>query len=129
MLARYKMYRGKRLPSDPRPNGIRQDTRWRTGHPLRPTEEIVKQYLDEPNEEAWYKFREAYVDLLEKRFRNDTTPFDQLAGLARENDVYIGCSCPTKANPRVDRCHTFLALRFMRSKYRWLRIELPRVHN
>ena len=66
MLARYKMYRGKRPGSDPLPNGVRQDSRWRTRHPLRPTEEMVKHYLAKPNEEAWRRFREAYLDLLEK---------------------------------------------------------------
>ena len=129
MLARYKIYRGRRPPSDPQPNGVRQDTRWRTRHPLRPTEEIVKQYLAKPNKEAWRRFCGAYVDLLKERFRAVRTPFDKLAALAREKDVFIGCSCPTKGNPRIDRCHTFLALKFMLSKYRTLRIKLPPVHS
>ena len=53
MLARYKIYRGKRPPNDPLPEGIRQDARWRTRHPLRPSEERVKRYLVDPSEEAW----------------------------------------------------------------------------
>ncbi len=127
MLARYTIYRGKRPPSDPQPGGIRQDSRWRTSHPLRPTEEMVKSYLADPNESAWHKFRDAYVDLLERRFQEDRVPFDRLAKLATDDDLFIGCSCPTKANPRVDRCHTYLALGFMRSKYQKLRVKLPRI--
>lgn len=129
MLARYKMYRGKRPSSDLLPKGIRQDTRWRTRHPLRPTEEMVKHYLVKPNAEAWHKFREAYIALLNERFQEDRAPFDELPRLAGETDVFIGCSCPTRSNPNVDGCHTFLTLRFMRSKYRQLRIELPRVQS
>lgn len=40
-------------------------------------------------------------------------PFD---GLARRPDVYLGCSCPTKTNPDVRRCHTWLALEFIRER-------------
>ncbi len=90
MLARYRMYRGKRPPWDPLPNGIRQDTRYRTKHPLRPAPEMVEQYLASPNENAWRKFRKAYLALLEERFRRDRTPFERLAGLATENDVFLG---------------------------------------
>ena len=125
MLARYKMYRGPRPSSDPLPNGIRQDSRRRTKHPLRPTELMVKEYLAVPSEAAWHKFRKAYLNLLTKRFREDSSPFDKLANLAMTKDVFIGCSCPTKTNPRVDRCHTFLALEFMKSKYADLQVEFP----
>ncbi|MCH7721156.1 MAG: hypothetical protein IH988_09250 [Planctomycetes bacterium] len=125
MLARYNIIRGKRPPSDPVPDGIRQDARWRTKHVLRPDEDMVQTYLDSPDDNAWRKFSKAYFALLDERYRNDQTPFDQLAQLANDNDVFIGCSCPTKANPRVDRCHTFLALDFMNGKYRTLSFELP----
>jgi len=111
MLARYKIIRGKRPPSDPLPDGERQDTRWRCRkHPLRTTEAAVKRYLASPGEKAWRELRQAY-----------------LAELARKQDVFIGCSCPTKANPRLDRCHTWLALEFMKSKYPKLRVSFPRV--
>ncbi len=126
MLARYKIIRGKRPPSDPLPEGIRQDARWRTKHPLRPTEQMVKEYLAAPSDGAWSRFKKAYVAVLEKRLRMNRTPFDRLAELAINHDVFIGCNCPTKANPRVDRCHTFLALEFMQDEYRRLRIEFPR---
>jgi hypothetical protein len=47
------------------------------------------------------------------------------ADLANNNDVYLGCSCPTKRNPDVNRCHTVLALRFMKRKYPGLKVEIP----
>jgi len=125
MLARYKIIRGKRPPSDPQPQGIRQDTRWKTRHPLRPAEDMVTAYLAAPGEKAWRELRRAYLALLAQRFRQDRTPFDDLARLARETDVFLGCNCPTKKNPRVDRCHTVLALQFMKRKYPRLRVELP----
>ncbi len=129
MLARYKMYRGKRPSTEPLPHGIRQDTRWRTKHVLRPGEEMVNDYLELPDDIAWRKFSRAYRALLDERFRSDRTPFDLLAKLASNEDVFIGCSCPTKANPRVDRCHTFLALEFMKREYPALRIEFPWPHD
>lgn len=125
MLARYKIYRGKRPSDDPLPSGTRQDTRWRTRHPLRPSEAIVKEFLTEPGERAWRRFETAYLDLLEQRFHEDRTPFDRLAALAMSCDVYLGCNCPTQLNPRVERCHTYLALRFMSKKYPSLRVRLP----
>jgi hypothetical protein len=126
MLARYKIYRGRRPPSDPLPTGFRQDTRWRTKHPLRPTEAIVKEFLAAPDEQAWSRYRKAYFDLLESRFSEDRAPFDKLAGLVEATDVYLGCSCPTKLNPRIDHCHTFLALQFMERKYPLLPVRLPK---
>jgi hypothetical protein len=39
--------------------------------------------------------------------------------------VYLGCSCPSRANPDVQRCHTVLALQFMKKKYPKLRVVLP----
>ena len=124
MLARYKIYRGKRPPDDPLPDGIRQDARFRTKHPLRPTQEISEHYLADPTEQAFRAFRTAYRELLAQRFKEDREPFDRLADLARRNDVFIGCNCPTQKNPRVDHCHTWLALEFMQSKYRDLKVSL-----
>ncbi len=120
------MVRGKRPPSDPLPDGIRQDARWRTKHVLRPDEEMVTELLDSLDDRTWRKFTRAYLALLGKRFREERASFDELAKLATENDVFIGCSCPTKANPRVDHCHTFLALEFMKGKYPELHVEFPR---
>ena len=82
-------------------------------------------YLAAPSEPAWRKLRDAYLALLEERFGEDRAKFDKLARLAREQDVFLGCNCPTKKNPRVDRCHTYLALQFMKGKYPKLRVELP----
>jgi uncharacterized protein YeaO (DUF488 family) len=125
VLTRYRIYRGKRPPWDPLPNGIRQDTRWRTKHSLRSTEEMVTEYLAAPSLKAWRRFRTAYFALLKQRFQEDRTKFDELAQLAREEDVFLGCSCPTKKNSRVDRCHTWLALEFMQRKYPDLRVGFP----
>ena len=126
MLARYMIYRGKRPPDDPLPKGTRQDARWRTKHPLRPTEEIVKVLLAAPDEQAWAKYRRAYVELLNERFSQDRASFDKLADMARTSDVYVGCNCPTRLNPRVEHCHTVLALEFMKKKYPSLPVRLPR---
>ena len=125
MLARYKIYRGPRPPHDPLPKGARQDTRWRTKHPLRPSEPIVKDFLAAPGAQAWSRFRATYLRILEERFREDRTPFDKLAQLASATDVYLGCNCPTELNPSVDLCHTCLALQFMKRKYPSLAIRLP----
>jgi hypothetical protein len=38
---------------------------------------------------------------------------------------HLGCSCPTAKNPDVMRCHTVLALRFMRAHYPALDIRYP----
>lgn len=127
LLSRYKMYRGKRPPSDPMPDGIRQDSRWRTSHILRPEQSMVEELLDNLDDRNWRQFKRVYVALLKQRFRQDRAAFDKLARLATDQDVFIGCSCPTKANPRPDRCHTYLALEFMRSKYPNLRVVLPPV--
>ena len=88
-------------------------------------EASVKAYLAAPSEQAWRAFRDSYLAGLERRFRTDRAPFDELAALARDQDVYLGCNCPTQKNPRVDRCHTWLALEFMRGKYADLRVAFP----
>lgn len=126
MLSRYKIYRGKRPPSDPLPKGIRQDTRWRTRHILRPTQELVEGYLAALADEAWHQFAARYMALLPERFKADRKPFDALAALACENDVFLGCSCPTTQNPIREHCHTYLALRFMKEKYPKLVFVFPK---
>lgn len=125
MLARYRMYRGKRPPADPLPRGTRMDTRWHTSHPLRPTEALATHYLAAPGDKTWRAFRTAYLALLKQRFRADRAAFDELARQAREADVFLGCSCPTQKNPRVDRCHTYVALQFMQRTYPDLQVEFP----
>ena len=57
--------------------------------------------------------------------RGRAQPTVNLAALASERDVYLGCNCPTKANPRVDRCHTALALRFMKERFPELEVVFP----
>ena len=125
MLGRYKIYRGKRPPEDPLPEGIRQDTRKHTTHCLRPTAEIVAAFLAVPSDEAWERMAGEYLELLEGRFAEDRKPFDALAAQARQATVLLGCNCPTKANPDVNHCHTVEALRFMQAKYPELEIRWP----
>ena len=99
MLSRYTIYRRRPANAGPLPNGVRQDTRYRTSHVLRPTEEIVEAYLANPTDAAWRSFERKYLALLDERFRDDRTQFDDLARIATDNDVYLGCNCPTKKNP------------------------------
>ena len=125
MLARYTIYRGKRRPDDPVPQGHRQDTRAHTQHCLRPPMSAVRQYLARPSPAAWRTLSAAYKSALSSRFQQDPTPFDQLAAEAMAGDVYIGCSCPTLRNPDVEQCHTMVALAFMKDRYPTLVIGLP----
>jgi uncharacterized protein YeaO (DUF488 family) len=125
MLTRYKIYRGRRPLDDRLPEGIRQDTRRHTRHCLRPKKEIVDAYLASPSDAAWREFQDAYLALLEDRYREDQAAFDALAELASENDVFLGCSCPTNKNPEVGRCHTYLGLQFMKDKYPYLDVRIP----
>ena len=127
MLARYKMYRGPRPPWDPLPDGIRQDTRCHTKHLLRPARSMVEAFLASPSESTWRTFLCAYMALLEDRFLEDRSAFDELAALAKDHDVFLGCSCPTKKNPHVNHCHTYLALQLMKWEYPDLDVRLPAV--
>jgi len=123
MLARYKMYRGSRPADDPLPKGIRQDTRKHTRHCLRPDQALVARFLAEGSDAGWEVFSRDYLAELQRRFAADRQPFDELASLAREEDVYLGCSCPTKRNPVPGRCHTVLALKFIKGKFPDLEVE------
>ena len=125
MLARYKIYRGKPSADAQRPEGIRQDTRKHTRHCLRPPTKIVLEYLANPSTETWKEFKASYLRCLEDRWEGDSTPFDDLADLAIAENVYLGCSCPTAKNPDVQRCHTVLALKFMKGRYPDLKVEFP----
>ncbi|MHC4428199.1 MAG: hypothetical protein ACYS0D_06290 [Planctomycetota bacterium] len=125
MLRRYTIYRGKRPPGDPLPDGERQDTRKHTRHCLRPTAAIVETFLADASDEAWVRLRDAYLEVVEARFAEDPAPFEQLATLARTRNVYLGCNCPTRKNPDVNHCHTVLALRFMREKFPDLDVVMP----
>lgn len=125
MLARYKIYRGKPPADVTLPDGIRQDTRKHTRHCLRPTKESVAAYLPDPSEQAWQAFAAAYLATINERFFADSTPFDELATLATDSDIFLGCSCPTAKNPDVQHCHTVLALKFMSEHYAQLEIEYP----
>ena len=126
MLQRYQMHR--RQPANvPLPDGIRKDTRRHTHHCLRPPREAVDAYLANPTQAAWRKLAAAYNKALADRFAKDPKPFKELADLAVQQDVYIGCSCPTKKNPDVRHCHTWLALEFMKKKFSGLTVVFPKV--
>lgn len=130
MLSRYQIRRGQpvaALPVDVRA-GVRIDTRKHTRHCLRPSAAMVAALLTAPPERrdaAFRAFVRAYRALLRERWQADRRPFDALAELARQRDVFLGCNCPTAGNPDVERCHTVLALRFLRHRYPDLRVVLP----
>lgn len=92
---------------------------------LRPTAEIVTPLLSAPDDRSFQRFRAAYLALLEQRFDADRGAFDALADLARREDVFIGCNCPTGKQPDVRRCHTFLALGFLAERYPDVKITWP----
>lgn len=126
MLSRYTIYRRRPAKAPPLPDGIRKDTRHATKHVLRPTKSIVEAYLADPTDAAWKKFREEYLAVLKERFRDDREPFREIAESATDEDVFLGCSCPTKKNPVVGRCHTYVALEFMKKKFPKLKIVVPK---
>jgi hypothetical protein len=124
LLARYTIVRGARASS--LPAGIRQDTRKHTRHFLRPTPEMVARvFASRGSDAAWAEYARVYRALLEERFAEDRRPFDRLATFARWHDVLLGCSCPSTKNPDVQRCHTVLALRFMKERYPDLDVRFP----
>lgn len=125
MLARYRIVRGARAPGDPLPEGVRQDTRKHTAHLLRPTEALVAGLLQDDSEASYARFSRSYRELLEQRYDAERTRFDELAALARRSDVYLGCNCPTRRQPDVRRCHTVIALRFLRERYPDLHVIEP----
>jgi uncharacterized protein YeaO (DUF488 family) len=125
MLARYRIVRGRRAVDDPLPDGVRQDTRKHTRHVLRPSAELVHGLLLDASEASFRRFARAYRVLLEERFASERQRFDELARLAREKPVYLGCNCPTERQPDVRRCHTTLALAFLRERYPDLDVREP----
>ena len=125
MLGRYRIVRGKRAPDDPLPVGVRQDTRKHTRHVLRPDAREVRAFLSRLDDAAWRTFARSYRGLLAQRFAADPQPFEAIAALAREGDVWLGCSCPTVKNPDVRRCHTALALEFFRERFPDLEVLSP----
>ncbi|MBI4603154.1 MAG: hypothetical protein HY721_14440 [Planctomycetes bacterium] len=126
MLRRYQippMY-GRFPPDHPALNGIRQKTTFKTQHCLRPTKDLVDEYLAHVTEAAWRKYERLYFRILEARFLESREPFDKLAAVAGVKDLFLGCYCPTETNPDPDHCHTFLAVRFMKEKYPELEVDL-----
>jgi uncharacterized protein YeaO (DUF488 family) len=124
MLSRYTIERGKK----PSVVGVRQDARKHTRHCLRPTAEMVMRFLDAADDYGWREFRAEYLALLRSRFQDDPLPFEKLAERAQRENVYLGCSCPTKKNPDVRHCHTMLALEFMAKRFPRLKVVMT-THN
>ena len=124
-LGRYRIVRGQRPPEDPLPAGLRQDTRKHTRHVLRPAAGDVAAFLASPSNRAWEAFATGYRALLERRAVEDPGAFDELARLAREGDLWLGCNCPTAKNPDVRRCHTWLALEFLAERFPALEVRWP----
>jgi hypothetical protein len=125
VLARYRIVRGKRSPEEPLPEGVRQDTRKHTQHVLRPSPELVQGLMDDGSAASFARFERGYRALIRQRFSTERERFDALAQLARSENVYLGCNCPTARQPDVRRCHTVLALAFMREHYPDLHVQLP----
>lgn len=124
MLARYSIVRGAHASS--LPIGIRQDTRKHTRHVLRPTPELVAEVFGSARDDAaWARYATSYRALLEARFAEERAAFDRIATFARWHDVHLGCSCPSSKNPDVLRCHTVLALAFMKERYPDLDVRMP----
>jgi uncharacterized protein YeaO (DUF488 family) len=115
MLSRYTIYRSK--PAHLLPQGRRMDKRKHTRHILRPPADLVLAYLDDPSPVSFERFASAYRQTLEERYAENRAAFDELAELATEQDVCLGCSCPTRKQPRIDGFHNWLALRFMQAHY------------
>jgi uncharacterized protein YeaO (DUF488 family) len=124
VLARYQIVRGRRSQSAPLPEGMREDTRKHTRHVLRPPEALVAAFLADVDH-GWEAFRRGYLDALEERYATDRGPFEELAERASKANVFLGCNCPTKHQPDVGRCHTVLALGFMKERFPELEIALP----
>jgi uncharacterized protein YeaO (DUF488 family) len=125
VLARYQIVRGARARDNPLPDGIRQDTRKHTRHVLRPSAELVTAFLERPSSAGFEKFRAGYLKLLTQRFAEERQRFDAIAEQARNDDVFLGCNCPTAKQPNVEHCHTTIALRFFAERYPGLRVRLP----
>lgn len=125
MLARYRIVRGKRDPSDPLPDGERIDTRKHTQHFLRPETASVEALIEAPTPENFRRFAREYQAALTQRMKTERRPFDELAARAKAGNVFLGCNCPTAWNPDVSRCHTTLALAFMQKHYPALRVRMP----
>lgn len=86
---------------------------------------MVEAFLDDPSDSGWKTFKAAYAGLLAVRFKENREPFEQLASLASDQNVFLGCNCPTNKNPDVRHCHTFLALDFMKHQFPTLDVVYP----
>lgn len=125
MLARYRIPRIP-PPGYKKPDGKCIDIRYRWKRRcLAPPKKLVLDYLENPSERTWKVYEKKYLELLKSRYTTRKEEFDEIVSLAKDNDVHLGCSCPTIKNPDVYRCHTVLALRFMKQKYPRLKVKFP----
>ena len=123
MLARYQITRGK---TSVLAEGVaRRDIRAHRKTLLSPTSAMVKEYLKSPTDAGWKDFETQYNKILVQRFKTRRQEFDTLAEVARNEPLYIGCNCPTKQNPDVNRCHTVMALKFLKKNYPGLEVVFP----
>ncbi len=101
------------------------DTTYAAKHFLSPTEAMVKKYQSSPSDTAWREYENEYLKIIQERFEKNQELFDVLARRAMNENVKLGCFCPTRRIPDVYMCHTVIALRFMQEKYPELEVELP----
>jgi len=86
---------------------------------------VAAVFASDGSEAAWAQYASEYRALLERRLSETPEKFDLLATMARWHDVFLGCSCPSTKNPDVRRCHTVLALEFMKERYPGLDVRFP----
>jgi hypothetical protein len=121
MLGRFQLKRGVAYP---KAKGAQfKDTRKHTSHVLAPPTPLVKAYFQSPTLEAWQKFQTGYLQALRERFRKTPERFEELRELATSGDYYLGCNCPTTKNPFPCRCHTIVAIEFLKELYPDLEVD------
>lgn len=122
MLSRFQIKRGVNYPRVP--GALFKDTRKHVkAHVLAPTKDMVTRYLSQPTLDTWQWFQREYLLELQKRADERPEEFEELRRLAQTGDYYLGCSCPTPRNPLPCRCHTIVALEFMKERYPDLNVE------
>jgi len=115
VLARYQIVRGKRPEGNPLPEGVRVDIRKHTKHFLRPTRQR-RGVPERPGRRAFRQFSARYDPTcrpVSPKNGARSTP----CGTGRKRRRLPRMHCPTRTNPEVTRCHTVLALGFMKRKY------------
>lgn len=121
MLGRFQI---KRKVAFPRASGsVFKDSRKHTSHVFAPAKELVISYLRNPTLESWQTFQREYIRILRERLLSMPEKFEGIHRHAESGNYYIGCNCPTRTNPFLCRCHTVLALEFMKETYPDLEVD------